>query len=109
MKNYSEIAALLGITTAIITIILFLWKVFQTVGLLELKLQNQINSAFNQLEKKDVQLENLALSHELLVNGLKERAEHSISRLRETVDANGKRLTDLERWSQKSGYEPRNY
>lgn len=54
------------------------------------------------LEKQDLRLEHLVDSHALTFNGLRERNEHSISRLKGEIEDLSDRQEDVENFLQKN-------
>lgn len=81
-----------------ITLISFCGSVLYNVW----RISASVSTMRHSLEKQDLRLEHLVDSHTLTFNGLRERNEHSISRLRGELEELSDRQEDVENFLQKN-------
>lgn len=83
MNELAAVAAVVGLSTGILTLLGGLWKVF---------------SLISSLERRDDALQNDIEALELVVNGLNGRIEHLKGRLTKQINSQGAILRDCEGW-----------
>lgn len=102
------LANALALLVATIPLLAALWKVFDSIASLKERLNSQITAVGHQTQLIELELKSLNEKGQLAINGLKERHDHSINRLKAEFERLDQKVEQIEGFLAKaSGYEIR--
>lgn len=108
MNSLETIIGLLTIVSSISAMLVFIWKLGNSVAMMQADLKAQIAASNHEQAMNDLRLEQLQDSLKLGFNGMRERFEHFSTRSRSEYEKLESRVRRVENFLQKEfeGFEP---